>query len=60
MSTQKLIRKGLKRVNPKAKPEVRVQVGGYSNRVHIDIRLTAAEEKALYRELSKKYGKKDK
>jgi hypothetical protein len=60
MASRKLIRKGLSRVNPKAKPEVRVQVGGYSNRIHIDVRLTAAEEKGLYRELHKKYGKMDK
>ena len=60
MAPQKRTRKGIKRVNPKAKPDVRVNIGGYSHRVHIDVRLTAAEEKGLYRELHKKYGKTDK
>lgn len=60
MVLQGRTRKGIKRVNPKGKPDVRVNIGRHTNRIHIDVRLTAAQEKGLYIELHKRYGKKDK
>jgi hypothetical protein len=50
--------RSIKRVNVKADPKVSIYIGRYSNRVHVDVRLTAAEERGLYNALAKRYGKK--
>ena len=48
----------IKRVNVKADPKLSIYIGRYSKRVHIDVRLTAAEERGLYNALAKRYGEK--
>lgn len=47
---------GIRRVNPKAKPDVSIYIGKHTKRVHVDVRLTAAEERGLYVKLAKRYG----
>ena len=49
--------RGIRRVDPKADPKLRIYAGKNSDRVHVDIRLTAAEERGLYNFLRKRYGK---
>jgi hypothetical protein len=48
----------VKAVNPKAKPKVHVYFGRSTERLHVDVRLTAAEERGLYEALQKRYGRK--
>jgi hypothetical protein len=49
--------RSIKRVNVKADPKLSIYIGRYSKRVHVDVRLTAAEERGLYNALVKRYGK---
>jgi hypothetical protein len=44
------------RVNVKVDPKLSIYSGRYSKRVHVDVRLTAAEERGLYNALVKRYG----
>jgi hypothetical protein len=51
---------GIRRVKPKGKsefgkPDLSVYIGKNTKRIHVDIRLTAAEERGLYNELRKRH-----
>ena len=53
---------GIVRVKPKGKPDfgkpdLSVYIGKHTKRIHVDIRLTTAEERGLYAVLNKRYGK---
>ena len=56
VTPKKRINKGIRPVNKKAEPDLSIYIGKYTGRVHVDIRLTAAEERGLYNALKKRFG----
>ena len=53
---------GIRRIKPKGKadfgkPDLSLYIGKHTKRIHVDIRLTAAEERGLYEALDKRYGR---
>ncbi len=56
-STKKRNR-GLRVTDAKGTPKVSIFLGKNTSRVHIDVKLTASEERALYEKLDKKFGKR--
>jgi len=47
--------RSIKRVNVKADPKLSIYVGRYSKRIHVDVRLTAAEEHGLLAALRRRH-----